>query len=61
MNNIGSYYLLKHEYKTALKYYNKVLKKHPEDRTAMQNALLAAKKMKNTKLEKKYQAMMAGN
>lgn len=61
VNNIGSYYLLKHEYKTALKYYNKVLKKHPEDRTAMQNALLAAKKMKNTKLEKKYQAMMAGN
>jgi lipoprotein NlpI len=61
VNNIGSYYLLKHEYKTALKYYNKVLKKHPGDRTAMQNALIAAKKMKNTKLEKKYQAMMADN
>ena len=61
INNIGSYYLLKHEYKTALKYYNKVLKKHPGDRTAMQNALIAAKRMKNTKLEKKYQAMMADN
>ena len=61
INNIGSYYLLKHEYKTALKYYNKVLKKHPGDNTALQNAILAAKRMKNTKLEKKYQAMMAKN
>ena len=61
INNIGSYYLLNHEYKTALKYYDKVLKKHPGDRTAMQNALLAAKQMKNSKLEKKYQAMMARN
>jgi len=61
INNIGSYYLLNHEYKTALKYYDKVLKKHPGDRTAMQNALLAAKQMKNSKLEKKYQTMMARN
>ena len=61
VNNIGSYYLLKHDYKTALKYYNKVLKKHPGDMTAIQNALLAAKHMKNAKLEKKYQAMMAKN
>ena len=61
VNNIGSYYLLKHDYKTALKYYNKVLKKHSGDMTAIQNALLAAKHMKNAKLEKKYQAMMAKN
>ena len=61
VNNIGSYYLLKHDYKTALKYYNKVLKKHPGNMTAIQNALLAAKHMKNAKLEKKYQAMMAKN
>ena len=58
INNIGSYYLLNHEYKTALKYYDKVLKKHPGDRTAMQNALLAAKQMKNSKLEKKYIKML---
>lgn len=58
VNNIGSYYLLKHEYKTAVKYYNKVLKKHPGDKTAMQNALLAAKRMKNAKLVKKYQDMI---
>ncbi len=56
MNNVGSYYLLKQEYKTALKYYDKVLKKVPDDYTAMQNALLAARKLKNVKLEKKYLA-----
>ncbi len=54
MNNVGSYYLVKQEYKTAMKYYDKVLKKIPDDYTAMQNGLLAARKLKNVKLEKKY-------
>lgn len=54
INNIGSYYLVKLEYKTALKYYDKVLKKHPADQTALQNALIAARRLKNAKLEKKY-------
>lgn len=54
LNNIGSYHLLKHDYKTALKHYDKVLKKHPDDYTAMQNGLLAARRLKNLKLEKKY-------
>ena len=58
MNNIGSYYLVKHEYKTALKYYDKVLKKHPSDYTAIQNGLLAARRLKSEKLEKKYLTMM---
>ncbi len=58
MNNIGSYYLLKDEYKTALKYYDKVLKKKPDDYTAMQNGLLASRKLKNEKLERKYLSMI---
>lgn len=58
MNNIGSYYLVKHEYKTALKYYDKVLKKHPSDYTAIQNGLIAARRLKSEKLEKKYLTMM---
>lgn len=54
VNNIGSYYLVNKDYKTSLKYYDKVLKKCPDDYTAMQNGLLATRKMKNLKLEKKY-------
>ncbi len=54
MNNIGSYHLLNHEYKTALKYYDKVLKKNPDEHTAIQNGLLAARQLKNVKQEKKY-------
>jgi hypothetical protein len=37
-----------------MKLYAKVLKKVPGDYTAMQNGLLAARKMKNLKAEKKY-------
>jgi predicted Zn-dependent protease len=54
LDNIGSYHLVKKDFKTALKYYDKVLKKYPEDYTAMQNALLASRRMQNLKLEKKY-------
>ncbi len=58
MNNIGSYYLVNEEYKTALKYYDKVLKKAPQDYTAMQNGLLAARRLKNVKIERKYLGYM---
>lgn len=59
VNNIGSYYLIaKEDYKTAYKYYNKVLKAHPDDMTAIRNGLVAARKQKNLKQEKKYLEMM---
>lgn len=59
INNIGSYYLIaKNDYKTAYKYYNKVLKAHPGEETAIRNGILAARKQKNVKQEKKYLEMM---
>ena len=59
LNNIGSYYLIaKNDYKTAYKYYNKVLKMHPDDQAAIKNGLLAARRQKNVKQEKKYLEMM---
>lgn len=59
MDNIGSYYLVvKKDEKTALKYYNKVLKKNPEDYIAVKNCVIIARKQKNAKLEKKYLQML---
>lgn len=53
LNNIGSYYMVaKSDYKTALKYYNKVLKKVPDDYTALQNSMVAYRKLGKTKQEK---------
>ena len=61
LDNLGSYYLVKKDYKQALKYYDQVLKKHPGDMTALQNCLLLARTKKDVKLEKKYLALMAKN
>ena len=59
MNNIGSYYMLvKKDFKTAVKYYNKVLKMSPSDYTAIKNSALAARRMGNVKMEKKYLQML---
>lgn len=59
MDNVGSYYLVaEDDSATALKYYKKVLKINPEDYTAIKNSVLIARKQKNTKLEKKYLAML---
>lgn len=55
LDNLGSYHLVyKKDSKTALKYYNKVLKKHPDDLTALRNCVVLARHEKNAKLEKKY-------
>lgn len=59
LNNLGSYHFVyKKAYKKALKYYNKVLKKHPDDITAIRNCILLARTQKDLKLEKKYLPMM---
>lgn len=60
VNNIGSYYLIaRNDYKSAYKYYNKVLKTDPDNAAAIRNCLLAARKQQNVKQEKKYLEMMA--
>lgn len=60
LNNIGSYHLLRtKDCKTALKYFNKVLKKYPDDMSAIQNAITASRMLKDAKLERKYRQMMS--
>ena len=55
LDNVGSYWLVvKHDYKQAAKYYNKVLKIKQDDITAIKNMILLARNTSNTKLEKKY-------
>ena len=60
LDNLGSYWLVtKKDYRKAQKYYDQVLKKHPDDNTAIRNGILLARNKKDVKLEKKYLAMMA--
>ncbi|MGM9737994.1 MAG: hypothetical protein ACI3ZT_06240 [Candidatus Cryptobacteroides sp.] len=59
LDNLGSYSLVvAKDSKTALKYYNKVLKIKPDDMTAIKNVIILARNDKNEKLEKKYLPMM---
>ncbi len=59
LDNIGSYYLVKKDYKKAAKQFDAVLKKHPDDLTAIRNGLILARATKDAKLEKKYLTLMA--
>lgn len=60
INNMGTYYLIaRNDFKTALKYYTKVLKSYPDDYTAIKNCVLLARKQNNVKLEKKYLQLLA--
>lgn len=57
--DMGSYHLVvAKDPKTALKYYDKALKLDPQAKDIVNNALLAARKLKNAKLEKKYLKML---
>ena len=60
LDNLGSYYLVvKHDNKTALKYYTKVLKIKADDITAIKNIIIMARNSGNVKLEKKYLPLLA--
>ena len=60
LDNLGSYWFVcKKDYKKAQKYYDQVLKKHPDDATAIRNGVLLARQKKDVKLEKKYLTLMA--
>lgn len=59
LSNVATYYLVaKNDPKTALKHYNKVLKKVKDDETALRNAYVAANKLENSKLKEKYRQQL---
>ena len=59
LNNLGSYWLVKKDFKKAAKQIDAIIKKHPDDITAIKNGLLTARTAKDTKMEKKYLPLMA--
>ena len=60
VHNIALYYLIQEgKPKVALKYYNKLLKKTPDDQAALRNCLVAARQCGDKKLEAKYRGLLA--
>lgn len=59
LSNIGTWHLVaENDPKSALKCYSKVLKKSKDDETAIRNSIVAARRIGNVKLEKKYRQML---
>lgn len=58
VNNLGSYYVKKKDYKKGLKYYDKVLKTAPDNYAAIKNCCNIAIGTKDVKLQKKYLPML---
>lgn len=59
ISNLGSYFFaVKNDYKTSLKYFNTALKLKADYYPSIKNALMASRKLKDKKLEKKYLQMM---
>ena len=59
LSNMATYNLVaKNDPNTALKLYNKVLKKVKNDETALRNSYVAASKLGNDKLKEKYRQQL---
>lgn len=59
LTNLGSYYFAyKKDNKSALKYYNQVLKIQPDSYPAIKNCVLLARAANDKKLQKKYLPML---
>lgn len=54
LTNIGSYYVAAKDFKKAFKYYDQVIKAHPDHYTAVKNASTIAIQLKDVARQKKY-------